>query len=92
MPLLTRRSIPVHQQIVLLGFALISLLGDSLALRRWPGDTAERDLLHLLDDTFAENVFPLTLALTLTQALKHNKVLGLTKWRYFLRKCTDTRG
>jgi len=47
-----------------------------------------------------ENVFPLTPALTVTLTLililsqtltlKHNNVLGLTKWRHFSRKCTDT--
>jgi len=35
-----------------------------------------------------ENVFTLTLALTLT--LKRNNVFGLTKWRHFSIKCIDT--
>jgi len=53
------------------------------------------DLLHLHENTFDwkcisthPNPNPKTLTLSLT--LKHNNDLGLTKWRYFLRKYTDT--
>jgi len=37
-----------------------------------------------------EHVFSLTPALTLTLTLNCNNIFGLTKWRYFSRKCTDT--
>jgi len=47
---------------------------------------------------FTENIFPQTpalnlivnLILTLTPTLMHNNVFGLTKWRHFSSKCTDT--
>jgi len=57
----------------------------------------------LLENTFdrkrvSDNPITLTVTLTLTQTLtlpkpltltlKHNNVFGLTKWRYFSRKCT----
>jgi len=37
-----------------------------------------------------ENVFTLTPALTLTLTVRRNYVFGLTKWRHFSIKCTDT--
>jgi len=58
------------------------------------------DPLHLLETRLIENVFTLTpaltltlsltLTLTLTLPLKRNNVFGLTKWRHFSIKCTDT--
>jgi len=54
------------------------------------------DLLHLLENMFDRkriyanpSSYP-TLTLTLTLLLKRNNVFGLTKWRRFSIKCTDT--
>jgi len=47
-----------------------------------------RDLLHLIENVFT--LTPPSAYLTLTLILKRNYVFGLTKWRHFSIKCTDT--